>query len=251
MNSVVAAYKQGSDVSKLSQDQLVHEHASLVKRIAYHLISRLPACVQVEDLIQSGMIGLLEAAKNYDASQGASFETYAGIRIRGSMLDEIRKGDWTPRSLHRKVREITAAMREIEAEQGRDARDTEVAERLGMELDEYHQVLQDASSHQIVSFENILSKDAEIAEGSGSAIAGPYESLEAQNLKEVLARVISGLPERERLVMSLYYDEELNLRETGEVLGVSESRVCQIHSQAMIRIKAEIQRLMDIEDDDI
>ncbi len=250
MNGVVAAYKQGSDVSKLSQDQLVHEHASLVKRIAYHLISRLPACVQVEDLIQSGMIGLLEAAKNYDASQGASFETYAGIRIRGSMLDEIRKGDWTPRSLHRKVREITSAMRAIESEQGRDARDTEVAERLGMELDDYHQVLQDASSHQIVSFENILSKDADIAEGSGSAIVGPYESLEAQNLKEVLAKVIAGLPERERLVMSLYYDEELNLRETGEVLGVSESRVCQIHSQAMIRIKAEVQRLMDIENID-
>ncbi len=250
MNSVVAAYKQGSGVDNLSQDQLVEEHAPLVKRIAYHLISRLPACVQVEDLIQSGMIGLLEAAKNYDASQGASFETYAGIRIRGSMLDEIRKGDWTPRSLHRKVREITQAMREIESEQGRDARDTEVAERLNMDLDEYHQVLQDASSHQIVSFENVLSKDAQIVEGSGSAIVGPYESLEAENLKEILAKVISGLPERERLVMSLYYDEELNLRETGEVLGVSESRVCQIHSQAMIRIKAEIQRLFDEDQDE-
>ncbi len=250
MNSVVAAYKQGSGIDNLSQDQLVEEHAPLVKRIAYHLISRLPACVQVEDLIQSGMIGLLEAAKNYDASQGASFETYAGIRIRGSMLDEIRKGDWTPRSLHRKVREITQAMREIESEQGRDARDTEVAKRLNMDLDEYHQVLQDASSHQIVSFENVLSKDAQIVEGSGSAIVGPYESLEAENLKEILAKVISGLPERERLVMSLYYDEELNLRETGEVLGVSESRVCQIHSQAMIRIKAEIQRLFDEDQDE-
>lgn len=250
MNIAVAAYKQTSDISKLNQDQLIEKHASLVKRIAYHLISRLPASVQVEDLIQSGMIGLLEAAKNYDASQGASFETYAGIRIRGSMLDEIRKGDWTPRSLHRKVREITAAMHEIEAEQGRDAGDTEVAERLQMSLEEYHQVLQDASSHRIVSFESVLGKDAEIAEGSGSLIAGPYESLEAENLKEIMARVIAGLPERERLVMSLYYDEELNLRETGEVLGVSESRVCQIHSQAMIRIKKEVQRLMDIDDED-
>ncbi|MEM6998374.1 MAG: RNA polymerase sigma factor FliA [Pseudomonadota bacterium] len=250
MSSAVAAYKAGAEIGKLTQDQLVEQHAALVKRIAYHLISRLPACVQVEDLIQSGMIGLLEAAKNYDPTQGASFETYAGIRIRGSMLDEIRKGDWTPRSLHRKVREITAAMRLIEAEQGRDARDTEVAERLGMDLDEYHQVLQDASSHQIVSFENILSKDADIVEGSGSAIAGPYDSLEKDNLKEVLAKVIGGLPERERLVMSLYYDEELNLRETGEVLGVSESRVCQIHSQAMIRIKAEIQRILDADEVD-
>lgn len=155
MNNGLAAYTEMAGVNATSQDELVVEHASLVKRIAYHLISRLPSCVQVDDLIQAGMIGLLEAARNYDALQGASFETYAGIRIRGSMLDEIRKGDWTPRSLHRKVREISQAMRTIETEQGRDARDSEVAERLDMTLEEYHQVLQDASSHQIVSFEDI------------------------------------------------------------------------------------------------
>lgn len=243
MNQGLAAYTDTAGVSATTQDELVEVHASLVKRIAYHLISRLPSCVQVDDLIQSGMIGLLEAARNYDATQGASFETYAGIRIRGSMLDEIRKGDWTPRSLHRKVREISQAMREIETEQGRDARDSEVAERLGMSLDEYHLVLQDASSHQIVSFEDIPSKDATVVDGFSAKITGPLEKLQEDNLKEVLAKVISALPERERLVMSLYYDEELNLRETGEVLGVSESRVCQIHSQALIRLKAKIQRL--------
>lgn len=241
----LAVYTETASVDALSQDELVVEHALLVKRIAYHLISRLPSCVQVEDLIQAGMIGLLEAARNYDASQGASFETYAGIRIRGSMLDEIRKGDWTPRSLHRKVREISQAMRQIEAEQGRDARDNEVAEKLGMPLDEYHHVLQDASSHQIVSFEDIPSKDANIADGLSSRISGPLENLQEDNIKETLAKAISGLPERERLVMSLYYDEELNLRETGEVLGVSESRVCQIHSQALIRLKAKVQRMFD------
>lgn len=244
MNQGVAAYTDTAGVSARTQDELVEVHASLVKRIAYHLISRLPSCVQVEDLIQSGMIGLLEAARNYDATQGASFETYAGIRIRGSMLDEIRKGDWTPRSLHRKVREISRAMREIETEQGRDARDSEVAERLSMSLDEYHLILQDASSHQIVSFEDIPSKDATVVAGFSAKITGPLEKLQEENLKEVLAKVISALPERERLVMSLYYDEELNLRETGEVLGVSESRVCQIHSQALIRLKAKVQRLL-------
>jgi len=243
MNHELAAYTDTAGVSARTQDELVEVHASLVKRIAYHLISRLPSCVQVEDLIQSGMIGLLEAAKNYDATQGASFETYAGIRIRGSMLDEIRKGDWTPRSLHRKVREISQAMRQIETEQGRDARDSEVAERLDMSLDEYHLVLQDASSHQIVSFEDIPTRDATVVDGFSAKITGPLEKLQEDNLKETIAKVISGLPERERLVMSLYYDEELNLRETGEVLGVSESRVCQIHSQALIRLKAKIQRL--------
>lgn len=248
MNHELAVYADTAGVSASTQDELVEVHATLVKRIAYHLISRLPSCVQVEDLIQSGMIGLLEAAKNYDATQGASFETYAGIRIRGSMLDEIRKGDWTPRSLHRKVREISQAMREIETEQGRDARDSEVAERLDMSLDEYHLVLQDASSHQIVSFEDIPSRDASVVDGFSAKITGPLEKLQEDNLKETMAKVISGLPERERLVMSLYYDEELNLRETGEVLGVSESRVCQIHSQALIRLKAKIQRLFSEED---
>jgi len=250
MNQGVAAYTDTAGVSATTQDELVEVHASLVKRIAYHLISRLPSCVQVEDLIQSGMIGLLEAARNYDAMQGASFETYAGIRIRGSMLDEIRKGDWTPRSLHRKVREISQAMRQIETEQGRDARDSEVAERLSMTLDEYHLILQDASSHQIVSFEDIPSKDATVVDGFSAKITGPLERLQEEDLKEILAKVISALPERERLVMSLYYDEELNLRETGEVLGVSESRVCQIHSQALIRLKAKIQRLFSENDNE-
>ena len=250
MNQGVAAYTDTAGVSARTQDELVEVHAALVKRIAYHLISRLPACVQVEDLIQSGMIGLLEAAKNYDATQGASFETYAGIRIRGSMLDEIRKGDWTPRSLHRKVREITQAMREIETEQGRDARDSEVADRLNMSLDEYHMILQDASSHQIVSFEDVPSRDAAVVDGFSAKITGPLESLQEENIKEVLAKVIASLPEREKLVMSLYYDEELNLRETGEVLGVSESRVCQIHSQALIRLKSKIQRLFSESDNE-
>ena len=244
MRSELVAYTEMASVNEVSQDDLVEQHATLVKRIAYHLISRLPSCVQVDDLIQAGMIGLLEAARNYDATQGASFETYAGIRIRGSMLDEIRKGDWTPRSLHRKVREISQTMREIETEHGRDARDSEVAERLDMSLDEYHQVLQDASSHQIVSFEDIPSKDANVVDGLSAKITGPLENLQEDNLKETLATAIAGLPERERLVMSLYYDEELNLRETGEVLGVSESRVCQIHSQALIRLKAKVQRII-------
>lgn len=244
MNRELAAYIETASVNEITQDELVEKHATLVKRIAYHLISRLPSCVQVEDLIQAGMIGLLEAARNYDATQGASFETYAGIRIRGSMLDEIRKGDWTPRSLHRKVREISQTMRQIEAENGRDARDSEVAEKLDMSLDEYHQVLQDASSHQIVSFEDIPSKDANIIDGLSAKITGPLEDLQDNNVRETLAKAISSLPERERLVMSLYYDEELNLRETGEVLGVSESRVCQIHSQALIRLKAKVQRII-------
>ncbi len=238
----VAKYKKAAnaDLSMATQTEYVEQYAPLVKRIAYHLMSRLPPTVQVDDLIQSGMIGLLEAARNYDATQGASFETYAGIRIRGSMLDEIRKGDWAPRSLHRKVREITRAVAELEGEHGRDARDAEVAERVGVSLDEYYQTLQNASGYRVFSFEDLQTKDAGISEGLTAKIPEPLEEVERDYFKDALAREIAGLPERERLVMSLYYKEELNLRETGDVLGVSESRVCQIHSQALIRLKTRM-----------
>jgi len=223
-----------------TQDQLVTRYAPLVKRIAYHLMSRLPPNVQADDLIQAGMIGLLEAARNYDRTQGASFETYAGIRIRGSMLDEIRKSDWTPRSLHRKVRQVSEAIRCIESSEGRDARDTEVAEHLGLSLDDYHQVLQDASGHKIFSFEDLPVGEESVTESLTGETKGPLEHLEMDKFRDGLAKAISGLPDRERLVMSLYYDEELNLREIGAVLGVSESRVCQIHGQALMRLKARM-----------
>jgi RNA polymerase sigma factor for flagellar operon FliA len=139
---------------ELDRDDLVSKHAALVKRIAYHLMSRLPPSVQADDLIQAGMIGLLEASRNYDASQGASFETYAGIRIRGAMLDEIRRTDWTPRSVHRKARQVAEAVREIENQEGRDARDVEVAEKLGIDLHEYHRILQDATGCRVFSIDD-------------------------------------------------------------------------------------------------
>ncbi len=222
------------------QDELITRYAPLVKRIAYHLMSRLPPNVQADDLIQAGMIGLLEAARNYDRSQGASFETYAGIRIRGSMLDEIRKSDWTPRSLHRKVRQVSEAIRSIESEEGRDARDVEVAKRMGLSLEEYHQVLQDASGHKVFSLEDLPVGEESVTESLSGESKGPLDFLEMDKFREGLAKAVSGLPERERLVMSLYYDEELNLREIGAVLGVSESRVCQIHGQALMRLKARM-----------
>lgn len=231
-----------------THEDLVTTHAPLVKRIAYHLMNRLPSSVQVDDLIQAGMIGLLEAAGNYDAGQGASFETYAGIRIRGSMLDEIRRSDWTPRSVHRKARQVAEVMREIENAEGRDARDVEVAEAMDMSLEQYHQILADASGARIFSYEE-LSEFGEVVPGerSGEGLPsrnqmneGPLKGLEKAHFKDALGDAIATLPERERLVIALYYDEELNLREIGQVLGVSESRVCQIHSQAAIRLRSRL-----------
>ena len=227
-------------VSKPSNDELVILHEPLVKRIAFHLMSRLPPSVQADDLIQAGMIGLIEAAKNFDPEQGASFETYAGIRIRGSMLDEIRRTDWTPRSVHRKAREVAEAVRIIENREGRDARDVEVAGEMGIELDEYHKILQDATGCRIFSFEHPASLGEEGFASNERQSNQPYENLQKEDFKAGLARAIKGLPERERLVMALYYDEELNLREIGDILGVSESRVCQIHGQSLIRLRARM-----------
>ncbi|MBU1310650.1 MAG: RNA polymerase sigma factor FliA [Gammaproteobacteria bacterium] len=236
MNSRIAAYG-GVD----HMQQLVERHAPLVKRIAYHLLARLPASVQADDLIQSGMIGLIEAAKNFDGSKGASFETFAGIRIRGAMLDEMRRGDWTPRSVHRNARLIAETIAELEGILGRDVKDTEVAEKLDISLDEYHHMLSDISSGRIIGIEDLgVSQDVLVTSDDTDA-DHLYESQANEAFQQALVRTISNLPEREALVLSLYYNDELNLKEIGAVLNVSESRISQIHSQALVRLKARMQ----------
>lgn len=217
-----------------SAGELVATHAPLVKRIAYHLLARLPDTVLVEDLIQSGMLGLLEASSNYSDTQGASFSTYAGIRIRGAMLDDVRRTDWTPRSVHRKARQITQVMHQIEQETGRDARDTEIAALLEITLEEYHKILQDSTCCRLFSTDEIDDGD------DHSSSENVVDNLSEINFKAALVDAISNLPERERMVVSLYYDDELNLKEIGKVLGVSESRVSQINNQAMLRLKSRL-----------
>src|ERR1700742_3842269 len=149
-----AASAYGAHRRASESDELIVQHAELVKRIAYHLAGRLPPSVEVDDLIQAGMLGLLEAASNYAANRGASFETYAGIRIRGAMIDSLRKLDWAPRSVHRRARAVAAAVREIEQRTGRDARDAEVAEQMGLSMEDYHRALQDSASCQLASLED-------------------------------------------------------------------------------------------------
>jgi RNA polymerase sigma factor FliA len=238
--NVMAAYAESHQMD-LDDNAQIEQYTPLVKRIAYHLMSRLPPSVQQDDLIQAGLIGLLEALRNYDASQGASFQTYARIRIRGAMLDEIRKNDWAPRSVHRKARMVSEVVREIENRTGRDARDHEIAQAMKLSLDEYHLLLQEASGHRVYSYEEL---EVESTGGHMASLSqrdkGPLEGLQNENFKESLAEAIAGLPERERIVMALYYEEELNLREIGAVIGVSESRVCQIHSQAVIRLQSRM-----------
>jgi len=214
--------------------ELVAKHAPLVKRIAYHLLAKLPDTILVEDLIQAGMLGLLEASHNFRDSHGASFATYAGIRIRGAMLDDVRRHDWAPRSVHRKAREITKAMQQIEQQTGRDARDTEIAGLLSITLDEYHKILLDSTCCRLFS--------TDVLEGDNdqSTTENVLENINKDDFKTALVDAIAGLPERERLVISMYYDDELNLKEIGNVLNVSESRACQISNQAMLRLKSRL-----------
>ena len=219
------------------QDRLVEQYAPLVKRIAYHLLGRLPSSVQVEDLMQAGMIGLLEASRKFDFGKGASFETYAGIRIRGAMLDEVRKGDWAPRSVHRNTRMVSDAMRAVEARLGRDAKDHEVAAELDMSLEEYYAILSDTAGSKLFSFDDLLEAGAPADVQGGEE---PLSGLQDERFRAALVEAIDGLPERERLLLSLYYDEELNLKEIGAVLGVSESRVSQLHSQCAARLRAKL-----------
>ncbi|MGL5103559.1 MAG: RNA polymerase sigma factor FliA [Plesiomonas sp.] len=234
--SKALAYRQCQD-----RDSELMRYVPLVKRIACHLLGRLPASVLLEDLVQAGMIGLLEAYQNYDASKGASFETYAGIRIRGAMLDEIRRGDWIPRSVHRNSRSITEAISQLEKQLGRNPRDSEVADYLQVSADAYHQMLQDVNGGRIIGFDDLgVPEDIAFAPEARHQDL-PFLGVEEGHFQQALADAIRTLPEREALILSLYYDEELNLKEIGAVLGVSESRISQILSQTMHRLRAKLQ----------
>ncbi|XOV81537.1 MAG: RNA polymerase sigma factor FliA [bacterium] len=232
MSNPVAAY-----VDTEHRNATIKKYGYLVKRIAQHLVARLPDSVQFDDLVQAGMLGLLECVGKYDASKGASFETYAGIRIRGSMLDEMRRGDWAPRSVHRNARRVTEAMRKAEHALGKEASDRDIAERMQVSLEEYYSILKDAATCRLVSYEEVNESD------DPSALphldAGDHGT-ERDEMMQDLVAAIADLPERERLVMSLYYDEELNLKEIGAILDVSESRISQILSQATLRVRSKV-----------
>lgn len=227
-------------MNKLTQEALIKSHAQMVKRIAHHLLGRLPSSIQLDDLLQAGMLGLLEALRNYDDSKGASFETYAGIRIRGHMLDEVRRSDWVPRSVYRNSRLISAAVREVENRLGRDAKDHEVAQELGISLGEYHQMLSDSVGGNFYGFDDLgVTDDVLKDERVGHSTEPHVQALKSDRTTQ-LSQIINSLPQKEKLVLSLYYEQDLNLKEIGDVLGVSESRVSQIHSQATLRIKSRL-----------
>ena len=227
---------------QIDKDQLVQRFAPLVKRIAYHLMVKLPSSVQIDDLVQNGMLGLLDALGKFEAGMGAQFETYAAQRIRGAMLDGLRENDWLPRSLRRDFRRIEEAIAQLEQAHGRAPAEKELANALGMSLGDYQKMLQDARGHQLISFEDMIEEgDEDYLERHLVDDAGdPARIFEDASLRQLLVQAIEALPEREKMMMALYYEQDLNLREIGEVMGVTESRVCQLHSQAVARLRTRL-----------
>ncbi|TDA43677.1 RNA polymerase sigma factor FliA [Burkholderia pyrrocinia] len=227
---------------KMSQADVLAQYAPLVRRLGLQLVAKMPASVDLDDLIQAGMIGLMDAAGRYTDDQGAQVETYATQRIRGAMLDELRSNDWLPRSLRKTSREVEHAVHQVEQHLGRSASETEIALHLNMPLDEYQGMLQDLHGSQLIYYEDFdrAADDEPFLDRYRVDHADPLSALLDEHLREALVEAIERLPEREKLLMSLYYERGLNLREIGAVLEVSESRVCQLHSQAVARLRARL-----------
>lgn len=224
------------------KEECLKEYAPLVKRIAHHMMLKLPGSVEVDDLIQAGMMGLLDAATRYDELRGAMFETYAAQRIRGAMLDELRGADWLPRSLRRDMRKIEAAISRLQQKLGKTPSETEIAKELGVSLPEYQQMLQEGRGAQLLYYEDFHGEGDEdfFERFEFSSDSNPLELLQDGRFREALVEAIERLPERERQMMGMHYEQDMNLREIGEVMGVSESRVCQLHSQAVARLRTSM-----------
>ncbi|QBE64819.1 RNA polymerase sigma factor FliA [Pseudoduganella lutea] len=228
---------------KVNKDSLLTEHMPLVKRLAHHMKAKLPPSVEVDDLVQAGMIGLLDAINRYEETHGAQFETYAVMRIRGAMLDELRSSDWMPRTLRQDMRKIENAMAVLQQKLGRPPAESEVAQSLKLSLEAYQEMLGEGGGHQLLYYEDFKNED-----GSDSFLeryaqddeADPLRSLMDTGFRQAVINAIDALPPREKLLMGLYYEEELNLKEIGAVMGVSESRVSQLHTQAVSRLRATL-----------
>jgi len=228
---------------KLDKQDAIRQYAPLVKRMAHHMLAKLPANVELDDIVQAGLIGLMDAVNRYEDNQGAQFETYATQRIKGAMLDELRAADWLPRSVRKNQRGIESAIHTLQQKLQRAPNETEISEAMGLPINEYHSMLADARGLQLVHIEDFGSDeddddylDRHCPDKSGD----PFEQMRDARFKKALVACINELPEREKNLMGMYYEQDMNFREIAAVLGVTESRVCQLHTQAVSRLRAKL-----------
>jgi len=222
---------------------MLKQHSGLVKKMAYQLKAKLPSCVELDDLVQAGMIGLMDAIQRYEDNHGAQFETYASQRVRGAMLDELRGADWLPRGIRKNMRDIEVAVQQLEQKFGRPPTESEIAKHMNFTLDDYYDVLSDCQGHQLIYYEDFQDDDGGehfLDRYVDDDTSDPVKSLLESDFREALIDSIDHLPEREKMLMGLYYEQELNLKEIGAIMSVSESRVCQLHSQAVARLRASM-----------
>ena len=228
---------------QLDRDAMIRQHVPLVRRIAHHMIAKLPPNVELDDLIQVGMMGLAEALSRYEVAQGVQFETFATQRIRGAMLDELREGDWMSRSSRKSQKDIEHAVHRLEQKLGRSPLESEIADEMGLDLPEYQALLGKVRGTQLVYLEDMTHNeddDGFLDRHVADSDADPMELLRDQRLKVSLVNAIKSLPEREQHIMGMYYEHDMNLKEIAAVLGVTESRVCQLHSQSIARLRAKM-----------
>ena len=230
---------------QLDRDALIRQYLPLVRRLANHMIAKLPPNVELDDLVQVGMIGLTEALSRYEATQGVQFETFATQRIRGAMLDELREGDWMSRSSRKSQKDIERAVQRLEQKLGRSPLESEIAQEMEMSLADYQSLLGKVRGTQLVYLEDMAHSDSDDGDGFlerhlADTGTDPVNLLRDQRLRAALVSAIQTLPEREQYIMGMYYEHDMNLKEIAAVLGVTESRVCQLHSQSIARLRAKM-----------
>ena len=253
MESLLRDAKENySEIPASVKEQLVLEHTSLIRYIVNRIAIRLPSHIDLDDLHNTGVIGLIDAMEKYDPEKNCKFKTYAEFRIKGAILDQLRSLDWVPRSVRQKSRRLERAYGEVEQRLGRGASDEEVADSLGLQIDKFHELINQVRGISLVNLEEVRGVNADgdrtgsfadIVEDVNSE--NPFSSVKLTESKNVIAETIATLPEKERLVITLYYYEDLNMKEIGGILGITESRVCQIHTKSVLRLRAKLKSLMD------
>lgn len=242
------------EIDQETKDKIIVEYAPLVKYIAQKIASRLPANIELDDLISCGVIGLMDAIDKFDPTRDNKFKTYAEFRIRGSILDELRSQDWVPRSVREKAKQVERAYAKIEADTGKPATDEQMCEELGVNLEEFYDLLNKSKSVSLLNIDD----SASFSRGDKKLMMGllehrrssnPYSAVNYKRAQERIKEGIKSLPEKQRLVLSLYYFEDLNLKEIGQVLDVTESRVSQLHTQAIMKLKAKLKNDFESHED--